>query len=203
MNREYAETITNTGNNAAVPPSSGIRRGGNHKSHWAASPGDHTSRSAGSGRRCSGRKRATFSRNHDDEPVQPTRSASTVAGIWGNSTNSARTRDSNAVNDVDTAGTRSYFGRSLDATARATVLREIPNRSAIRVFGTPSPASLRTNAQSSKVITLQSSSAHFLSGRTAPFPAVTDNTTVRCRCGSSRNRECPAPEDGAVVDSRL
>lgn len=48
MNRECAATITSTGNNAAVPSSSGIRLGGNHKSHCAASPGAHTSRSAGS-----------------------------------------------------------------------------------------------------------------------------------------------------------
>ena len=62
----------------------------------------------------------------------------------------------------------------VDATALATVLREIPSRSAIRAFGTPSAANLRINAQSSKVITLQSSSAHFPTGRTAQFSAVTD-----------------------------
>jgi hypothetical protein len=42
-----------------------------------------------------------------------------------------------------------------------TVVREIPSRSAIRAFGTPSAASLRINAQSSKVITLPSLSDHF------------------------------------------
>jgi len=42
-----------------------------------------------------------------------------------------------------------------------TVVREIPNRSAIRAFGTPSAASLLISAQSSKVITLQSLSVHF------------------------------------------
>ena len=178
MNRECAGTITSTGNNAVVPSSSGIRFGGNHKSHWAASPGAHTSRSAGSGRRCSGRSRATFSRNHDGDPDQPTRSASTVAGISGNSASIARTRSSNGVNDVASAGARSYFGGSLDATARATVFREIPNRSAIRVFGTPSAANLRINAQSSKVITLQSLSAHFSTGRDAQFSAVTDTRRV-------------------------
>jgi hypothetical protein len=36
-----------------------------------------------------------------------------------------------------------------------TVVREIPNRCAIRAFGTPSAASLLISAQSSKVITLQ------------------------------------------------
>src|SRR5215203_6554578 len=42
-----------------------------------------------------------------------------------------------------------------------TVVREIPSRSAMRDFGTPSAASLLISAQSSKVITLQSLSAHF------------------------------------------
>ena len=125
MNRECAGTITSTGNTAVVPSSSGICFGGNHRSHWAASPGAHTSRSAGSGHRCSGRNRATFSRNHDGDPVQPTRSASTVAGISGNSDNNARTRDSNGVNDVASTGDRSYLGGSVDATALATVFREI------------------------------------------------------------------------------
>ena len=42
-----------------------------------------------------------------------------------------------------------------------TVVREIPNRCAIRAFGTPSAASPLISAQSSKVITPQSLSAHF------------------------------------------
>jgi hypothetical protein len=46
-------------------------------------------------------------------------------------------------------------------TALITVVREIPSRCAIRAFGTPSAANLLISAQSSKVITLQSSSAHF------------------------------------------
>src|SRR5262249_40066175 len=92
-----------------------------------------------------------------------------------------RTRGSNGVNDVAATGARSYLGGSLDATARPTVLREIPNRSAIRVFGTPSAANLRINAQSSKVITLQSSSAHFPSGRTAQSSAGADTcNSVLC-----------------------
>lgn len=45
----------------------------------------------------------------------------------------------------------------------------------IRIFGTPSAANLRINAQSSKVITLQSLSAHFRSGRTAQFSPVIDS----------------------------
>jgi hypothetical protein len=39
MKRECAAVITNTGNSLVVPSSSGIRRGGNHRSHRAASPG--------------------------------------------------------------------------------------------------------------------------------------------------------------------
>ena len=190
MNRECAGTITSTGNNAVVPSSSGIRFGGNHKSHCAASPGAHTSRSAGSGRRCSGRNRATFSRNHDSDPDQPTRSASTVAGISGNSASNARTRSSNGVNDV-AAGARSYFGGAVDATAFTTVFREIPNRSAICVFGTPSAASLRINAQSSKVITLQSSSAHFSTGATDQFSSVTDTPNAGLRRGPRARSERP------------
>ena len=170
MNRECAATITNTGNSAVVPSSSGIRRGGNHKSHCAASPGAHTSRSAGSGRRCSGRRRRTLSRNHVIEPDQPTRSASTVAGISGYSASNARTRASNGVNDV-AAGRRSYFGGAVEATAFTTVVREIPNRSAICFFGTPSAASRRINAQSSTVITLQSSSVHFRASLLTSFQA--------------------------------
>jgi hypothetical protein len=93
----------------------------------------------------------------------------------GVSINSARTRDSNGVNDVSTTGARSYFGGSVDFTALVTVLREIPNRSAIRVCGTPSAANLLINAQSSKVITLQVSSAHFSPGRTAQFSTGIDS----------------------------
>jgi hypothetical protein len=83
MNRECAVVITSTGSNFAVPSSSGILRGGNHRSHCAASPGDHVTRSAGSIGRCSGRSRLTLSRNQRIEPVQPTRSPSTVAGMSG------------------------------------------------------------------------------------------------------------------------
>ena len=44
------------------------------------------------------------------DPVQPTRSASTVAGMSGISASNARTRASNGVNDVGSTGARSYFG---------------------------------------------------------------------------------------------
>ena len=55
----------------------------NHRSHCAASPGSHVSRSAGSTGRCSGRSRRTLSRNQVIDPVHPTRSAITVAGMSG------------------------------------------------------------------------------------------------------------------------
>ncbi len=64
------------------------------------------------------------------------------------------------MNDVG-LGDRSYLGGASEFTALMTVVREIPNRWAICAFGTPSPASLLINAQSSKVITPQSLSAHF------------------------------------------
>ena len=73
----------------------------------------------------------------------------------GVSASNARTLGSKETND-DPAGARSYRGGDSDRTAFNTVVREIPNRSAIRAFGTPSAASLRISAQSSKVITLQS-----------------------------------------------
>lgn len=56
-----------------------------------------------------------------------------------------------------------------------TVVLEIPNRSAICAFGTPSPASLRINAQSYKVITLQSLSVHFSNAATVQFSSAVDS----------------------------
>ncbi len=56
-----------------------------------------------------------------------------------------------------TADLRSHLGGASDATAFTTIVREIPSRTAICAFGTPSAASLRISAQSYKVITLQSS----------------------------------------------
>ena len=199
MNRECAATITSTGNNAVVPSSSGIRLGGNHRSHCAASPAAQLNRSAGSQRRCSGRRRRTLSRNHVIEPDQPTLSASTVAGISGCSSSNARTRASNGKNDV-AAGDRSYFGGAVDATAFTTVVREIPNRSAICFFGTPSAASLRINAQSSTVITLQSSSVHFSSVATDQFSSVVD-TRGGVAGGRVAGPQC-APPGGALRGER-
>ena len=53
------------------------------------------------------------------------------------------------MNDVG-FGARSYRGGDSEFTALITVVREIPSRAAICAFGTPSAASLLTNAQSSK-----------------------------------------------------
>ena len=156
MNRECAPVITMTGSSVFESSSSGIFFGGNHRSHCAASPGSQVNRSDGSTGRCSGRNRRTLSRNHVIEPVQPTRSAITVAGMSGVPLSNCRTTGSNGVNEVGTPR-RSYFGGESEATALTTVVREIPSRDAICAFGTPSPASRRINAQSSKVITLQSS----------------------------------------------
>ena len=125
MNRECAQVITSTGSNVLEPSSSGIFRGGNHRSHCAASPGNHVNRSEGSTGRCSGRSRRTLSRNHVIDPVQPTRSAITVAGMSGVAIRSCRTSGSNGVNDVGTAG-RSYFGGRSEANARSTVDLPIP-----------------------------------------------------------------------------
>lgn len=152
--------ITKTGSSFVVPSSSGIFLGGNHRSHCAASPAVHVIRSAGSTGRCSGRSRRTLSLNHRIEPLQPTRSASTVAGICGTSASNARTCCSYSVNDVG-PGDRTYRGGASEFTALLTVVLEIPNCTAMRDFGTPSAASLLINAQSSKVITLPSLSAHF------------------------------------------
>jgi hypothetical protein len=77
-----------------------------------------------------------LSRNQRIDPVQQTRSASTVAGMSGVSFNSSRTRGSNTVNDVG-PGVRTYTGGASDFTAEITVARAIPNRLAICAFGTP------------------------------------------------------------------
>jgi hypothetical protein len=87
--------------------------------------------------------------------------------------NNSRTRGSTTVNDVG-PGVRSYEGGADEFTALITVVREILNRTAICAFGTPSAASLLINAQSSKVITLQSLSVHFSSVATAQFSSVVD-----------------------------
>ena len=178
VNREYAAVITSTGRRTVVPFSSGIFFGGNHRSHWAASPASHASRSAGSTRRCSGRNRFTFSLNQVIDPVHPTRSAFTVAGISGNSVSSARTLGSNTANDVS-ADLRSYLGGASDATAFTTVVREIPPKPrrdpSIR---NSLAANHLINAQSSKVITLhRGSGVHFSPSKVFSFRASPTCTT--------------------------
>jgi hypothetical protein len=93
-----------------------------------------------------------------------------VAGMSGVCSNSSRTRGSNTVNEVG-AGLRSYRGGASELTALITVVLEIPSRCAICAFGTPSAANLLISAQSSKVITLQSSSAHFSPPKVFSFRA--------------------------------
>ena len=59
------------------------------------------------------------------DPIQPTRSASTVAGMSGVAASSWATSGSNGLNAVGTAA-RSYFGGRSQANARSTVDRPIP-----------------------------------------------------------------------------
>jgi hypothetical protein len=59
------------------------------------------------------------------DPVQPTRSAITVAGMSGCALSSCRTSGSNGANDVGTAG-RWYLGGLSEANARSTVDRPMP-----------------------------------------------------------------------------
>lgn len=59
------------------------------------------------------------------DPVHPTRSAVTVAGMSGVAARSWRTIGSYGVNAVGPVA-RSYFGGPSDASARATVDRPTP-----------------------------------------------------------------------------
>lgn len=122
VNVEFTHVITNPSSSARLQSSTGIFSGANHRSHRAASPGSHINRSAGSTGRCPGRSRRTLSLNQVIDPVHPTHSAITVAGISDVSFNSCRTRGSNGVNLVGTSGL-SYFGGRSEATALATVVR--------------------------------------------------------------------------------
>ena len=88
----------------ALPPSA--TRHGNQRSHWIWNPGRCTSRSAGSGTLYSGRISATFARNKDGDPNQPTRSANVEAGIVGVTASNTRTWAANA-SKLDPLGSRS------------------------------------------------------------------------------------------------
>jgi hypothetical protein len=189
MNRECAAVTTSTGSSAVLPSSSGIRAGRNHRSHCAASPGSHVSRSAGSRRCTSGRSSRTLSRNQVIDPSQPTRSASTVAGISGQFLSSSRTRGSNGEND-DGAGFRSYFGGTSDATARATVDRPTPRSRATCRCGTrPPPAAgstpnppLRSPIQSAWVASFSSVAMASFSSVADTYQAPSSHTQRRRGC---------------------
>jgi hypothetical protein len=105
MKPENAEVITSTGGVSVCPSPTGSGSCGNQRSHWTWNPGSCTKRSAGSGAAYSGRIAATFARNSDAEPDQPTRSASVAAGIVGVFTNSSRTLGANA-SKLDTPDAR-------------------------------------------------------------------------------------------------
>lgn len=120
---EFALVITNTGGLSSCPCPNGRGWCGNHRSHCTVLPGSCTSRSAGA---YSGLIAATLARNNDVDPVQPTRSANTVAGIRGVTTSKRRTSFSNASKE-DPAVLRSYFGAASAANARSTVPRETPS----------------------------------------------------------------------------
>ena len=77
------------------------------------------------------------------------------------------------MNDVG-PGDRSYRGGASEPTALITVVREIPNRSAIRAFGTPSAASLLISAQSSKVITPPIVECSLFTAETVQFSSAVD-----------------------------
>src|SRR5680860_1211061 len=128
---------------------------------------------------------ATFCRNHVADPVHPTRSASTVAGIEGVASSSCLTCCSNG-SKLLTTGEREYSGGPTEATAFATVFLEILRSLAICAFDTPSlRCSLRINAQSSKVITFPSwVGAHFSSVTSAQFSTVIDRWTVTSAAAS-------------------
>ena len=152
-NREYAATIVSTGGAIHAPAPSGITLAGNHRSHCTICPAAYVVRSAGSAPRNNGRSNATRARSTEDEPVHPTRSPITVAGMSGNCPSNSRIAGSNA-STAEPAGLRWYFGGSCAANATRTVFRAIPNRRAIVLIPNPSArCSRRISAQSSTVIT--------------------------------------------------
>lgn len=152
MNREHDATITSTGNTTG-PACVITGVAGNKRLHYGWSPAANDNRSAGSFGSCSGRSNATFFRNHDTDPDQPTRSAITVAGIAGNSASSCRTRTSNSSHADGTAGLE-YDGRPSKANAFLTVSRAIPRCSAIALADSPKlPCRCRISPHSFTVIT--------------------------------------------------
>ena len=155
-NREYPQTIVNTGSSFAVrdcPKPTGTTTSGNQKSHWAISPAAYTVRPAGSGGRYAGRSSATRPDKVRIPNGQPTRSAITVAGIDGSKRSNSRIRGSNS-STLEPAGFRTYFGGPSQANAAFTVFREQPITRAISEIDTPSDfRSRRISAQSSTIST--------------------------------------------------
>src|SRR5262249_9610498 len=98
------------------------------------------------------------------EPVQPIRSAITVAGIVGYALSNSRMRGSNG-STIDPADLRWYFGAS-DSSAADTVLREIFSTRAICVID-------NFSARRNRPISAQSStlSTYFLPGSDHSDPA--------------------------------
>ena len=94
MNRENAATITSTGSIASWPNPTGILGARKPQVALDHPPRGCSRRSTGSAGRYSGRIARTRSRNQEIDPVQPTRSAITVAGICGYADNNARIRGS-------------------------------------------------------------------------------------------------------------
>ena len=115
MNRECAAVITSTGSSlrravlerdlARREPQIALRRV-TRPPRSAGRPDRSADAPDAAASRCRGTTRI--------DPVQPTRSASTVAGMSGVSASSARTRGSNGVNDVG-PGVRSYLGGAVRA----------------------------------------------------------------------------------------
>jgi hypothetical protein len=120
--REYPDTPTMTGSRRARPGPTGTSTAGNHRSHWASSPGRYVLRPDGSGGRYSGRSSRTRVRSTVRPRSQPIRSATTVAGIVGVPFSSARISPSTA-SSADGIGRRSYLGGAVLRSAVLTVFR--------------------------------------------------------------------------------
>ena len=160
-NREWVAVTTNTGNGFTVPSSSRILRGGNHKSHYAASPGAQTSRSAGvTGRSSSAAASRSPEPSVRSSPVttRPAPSPACLGSVPTRTVPAARTQ---CVRER-CRPRRPLMPRRRHRTHGLDHRRPQDPQPAIRAVGTPSAASLLISTQSSRVITPQSSTAHFL-----------------------------------------
>jgi hypothetical protein len=153
ITREYPATMTRTGGRPSWPEPRGTSAGGNHRSHWASSPGRYSVRDAGSGGTNNGRSSRTRTFSTVKDRDQPIRSAITVAGMSGHCASNSRIRGS-AASAIDPFGGRTYLGGPSAASARRTVFRPIPSLRAIARTGIPSArCSRRISAQFSTLIT--------------------------------------------------